>query len=59
MVATVDDPGAAQADIAEMARRYHADEPGRAETMVHERFERQQRVSFRLPLATSTLHFED
>ncbi|MGH2465588.1 MAG: TIGR03618 family F420-dependent PPOX class oxidoreductase [Candidatus Limnocylindrales bacterium] len=58
-VAIVDDPGAAQADIAEMARRYHADEPERAETMVHERFERQERVSFRLPLATSKLHYHE
>jgi PPOX class probable F420-dependent enzyme len=58
-VAIVDDPGDAQADIAEMARRYHADEPERAETMVHERFERQQRVSFRLPLATSKLHYHE
>jgi PPOX class probable F420-dependent enzyme len=47
----------AQADIAEMARRYHADEPERAEAMIRERFERQERVSFRLPLATSKLHF--
>jgi PPOX class probable F420-dependent enzyme len=48
---------AAQADIAEMARRYHADEPERAETMIRDRFERQERVSFRLPLATSKLHY--
>jgi PPOX class probable F420-dependent enzyme len=58
-VAIVEDPVPAQADIAEMARRYHADEPERAETMVHERFERQQRVSFRLPLATSQLHYHE
>ena len=50
----------AQADIAEMARRYHADEPERAETMIRERFEQQQRVSFRLALASSKLHlYED
>ena len=47
----------AQADIAEMARRYHADEPERAETMIRDRFEQQQRVSFRLALASSKLHF--
>ena len=47
----------AQADIAEMARRYHADEPERAESMIRDRFERQERVSFRLPLATSKLHY--
>ena len=47
----------AQADIAEMARRYHADEPDRAESMIRDRFERQERVSFRLALATSKLHY--
>ena len=47
----------AQADIAEMARRYHADEPDRAELMIRDRFERQERVSFRLALATSKLHY--
>ncbi len=47
----------AQADIAEMARRYHADEPARAESMIRDRFERQERVSFRLALATSKLHY--
>ena len=42
-----------------MARHYHADEPGRAEAMIHDRFERQQRVSFRLALADSRLHYEE
>jgi PPOX class probable F420-dependent enzyme len=58
-VSIIDDQPMAQADIAEMARRYHADEPDRAEAMIRDRFERQQRVSFHLPLAGSRLHFED
>jgi PPOX class probable F420-dependent enzyme len=37
-----------QADIAAMARHYHADEPGEAERLISERFGRQDRISFRL-----------
>ena len=40
----------AQADIAEMARRYHADEPDEAEDLIRDRFQRQQRVTFRFRL---------
>ena len=47
-VIVVDDQPTAQADIAEMARRYHADEPGKAETLIADRFTKQQRISFRL-----------
>jgi PPOX class probable F420-dependent enzyme len=47
-VSIVDDQATAQADIAEMARRYHADEPEKAEALIRDRFTRQQRVSFRL-----------
>ena len=47
-VSIVDDQPTAQADIAEMARRYHADEPEKAETLIRNRFTRQRRVSFRL-----------
>lgn len=47
-----DEPGRAQADIAAMARRYHADDPAEAERLIVDRFRRQHRVSFRLrPLA--------
>ncbi len=46
----IDDQPTAQADIAEMARRYHADDPAKAERLVHERFERQPRVSFRITI---------
>lgn len=48
----VQDQATAQADIAEMARRYHADEPDEAERLIHDQFERQARISFRVtPLA--------
>ena len=58
-VELVDDLDQAHADIAEMARRYHADEPDRAEAMIRDRFNRQHRVSFRLALASSKLHFHE
>lgn len=47
-VTVVDDQPVAQADIAEMARRYHADEPDKAERLIRDRFTKQRRVSFRL-----------
>jgi PPOX class probable F420-dependent enzyme len=43
----ITDPAIAQADIAAMARRYHADEPDEAEQLIRDRFERQERISFR------------
>ncbi len=43
----VDDQAVAQADIAEMARRYHADEPADAEELIRDRFTRQHRITFR------------
>jgi PPOX class probable F420-dependent enzyme len=42
------DQATAQADIAEMARRYHADEPEEAERLIRDRFEQQARISFRV-----------
>ena len=42
----VTDQATAQADIAEMARRYKASDPADAERMIAEVFEPQQRVSF-------------
>jgi PPOX class probable F420-dependent enzyme len=50
VVEVVDDQAAAQADIAEMARRYHAAEPARAEALIEGQFRRQRRVSFRIRL---------
>jgi PPOX class probable F420-dependent enzyme len=47
-VTVIDDQPTAQADIAEMARRYHADDPAEAERLIRDRFERQRRVSFRI-----------
>jgi PPOX class probable F420-dependent enzyme len=49
-VTVVDDQPTAQADIAEMARRYHADDPIEAERLVRDHFERQRRVSFRIAI---------
>lgn len=46
----IDDQPTAQADIAEMARRYHADDPGKAERLVRNQFEKQRRVSFRIAI---------
>lgn len=48
VVEIVDDQTVAQADIAELARRYMADDPDGAETLIRDRFRRQQRVSFRI-----------
>ena len=58
-VAIVEDQPTAQADIAEMARRYHADDPDKAERLVHDRFERQQRVSFRISIDAIHDHLDD
>jgi len=51
-VTVVEDQPTAQADIAEMARRYHADDPAEAERLIRERFQPQQRVSFRVAIDT-------
>jgi PPOX class probable F420-dependent enzyme len=47
-VEAITDQATAQADIAEMARRYHADDPAEAEALIRDRFQRQTRVSFRV-----------
>jgi PPOX class probable F420-dependent enzyme len=57
-VTVVEDQATAQADIAGMARRYHADDPEKAERLIHDRFERQVRVSFRLRAAAVTNHLD-
>jgi len=54
----VADQATAQADIAEMARRYHADDPGKAERLIRNQFERQQRISFRVVPITVHDHLE-
>ena len=48
------DAASAQADIAEMARRYHADDPAHAELLIERRFRQQRRISFLLrPVSVS------
>ena len=47
-VAIDDDQETAQADIAAMARRYHAADPAEAERLIEEQFRRQHRITFRL-----------
>ncbi len=57
-VIPVEDQATAQADIAGMARRYHADDPDKAERLIHRQFERQVRISFRMQVATVVTHFD-
>lgn len=57
-VEIVEDQPTAQADIAGMARRYHADEPGEAERLITRQFERQARISFRMRILSASRHFD-
>ena len=57
-VAVIRDQATAQADIAAMSRRYHADEPGRAEALISDRFQAQERVSFRLTIGSFHDHLD-
>ena len=54
----VDDQEVAQADIAGMARAYHADEPAEAASVIS-RFRTQHRVSFRVEILAVHDHLED
>lgn len=45
-VETVTDQQTAQADIAEMARRYHESDPEQAEAIIRNTFRSQERISF-------------
>ena len=58
VVEVVTDQPTAQADIAVMARRYHADEPDEAERLIHDQFERQARISFRILPASIIDHLD-
>lgn len=58
LVTVVEDQATAQADIAGMARRYHADDPDKAERLIARQFERQARISFRLRVLSATRHFD-
>jgi PPOX class probable F420-dependent enzyme len=46
-VRAVTDQAIAQSHIARMARRYHADDPEVAERLIRDRYEHQERISFR------------
>ena len=58
-VEPVTDQPTAQADIAAMARHYHADEPGTADRLIAERFTQQERISFRVRAASAHDHLDD
>lgn len=51
------DPGRAQADIAELARRY--EDPGEAERLIEQRFRPQRRVSFHVRIVRVHEHWDD
>jgi PPOX class probable F420-dependent enzyme len=57
-VTVIDHQPTAQADIAAMCRRYHADEPEEADRLIRDRFQRQARISFRLRPARVVVHFD-
>lgn len=50
------DPAQAQADIAALARIYHADDPQKAERLISQQFERQERISFLLHATAVSEH---
>jgi len=58
VIETIDDQAVAQADIAAFARRYHADDPARAEQLIA-RFRTQHRVTFRIEVVAVHDHLED
>jgi PPOX class probable F420-dependent enzyme len=57
-VEVIRDQPTAQADIAEMARRYHAADPAKAERVVRG-FETQERISFRVRIEAIHDHLDD
>jgi PPOX class probable F420-dependent enzyme len=56
-VTIVEDQATAQADIAEMARRYHADDPDEVEGLLR-KFEAQQRITFRVRIDAAHDHLD-
>jgi len=54
----IDDQAVAQADIAALARAYHADDPAEAEGVIA-RFRTQHRVTFRVEIVAAHDHLED
>jgi PPOX class probable F420-dependent enzyme len=55
----ITDQPTAQSDIAEMARRYHADDPAKAERLIANRFQKQERISFRVRIDGIHDHLDD
>lgn len=56
---SITDQPSAQSDIAEMARRYHADDPAKAERLIADRFQKQERISFRVRIDSVHDHLDD
>jgi PPOX class probable F420-dependent enzyme len=54
----ITDQPTAQAHIAAMARSYHDDEPDEAEALIATRFERQERISFRIRIDAAHDHLD-
>jgi PPOX class probable F420-dependent enzyme len=57
-VELIRDQPTAQADIAAMARSYHADDPAEAERIITGRFQRQERISFRIAIGAVHEHLD-
>lgn len=57
-VTVILDQATAQTDIAAMARRYHADDPRKAEALISGRFQAQERISFRLRIGSVHDHLD-
>jgi PPOX class probable F420-dependent enzyme len=57
VVETIDEQAIAQADIADLARRYHADDPAAAERVIAV-FRTQHRVTFRVEILAVHDHLE-
>ncbi|MEO6207779.1 MAG: TIGR03618 family F420-dependent PPOX class oxidoreductase [Candidatus Limnocylindrales bacterium] len=57
-VTIIRDQATSQADIAAMARRYHADDPQKAEALISARFQGQERISFRLTIGSFHDHLD-
>jgi len=58
VVEAVDEQTVAQADIAALARHYHADDPAKSERLIAG-FRAQRRVSFRIEIIAAHDHLED
>lgn len=50
--APIEDQATAQADIADLARRYETSDPGSADRLIRDRFSKQVRISFRVRISS-------